>query len=101
MHVLVMGGGLMGTATAYYLAEAGHAVTLLDRQSELAAEGSHANGGMLHASHTEPWNTPDAIRQLIGWIGREDSPLLLRPGQIPNLAGWGLGFSALQPRPPP
>ncbi|WP_440996631.1 D-amino acid dehydrogenase [Arhodomonas sp. SL1] len=92
MHVLVMGGGLMGTATAYYLAEAGHAVTLLDRQSELAAEGSHANGGMLHASHTEPWNTPDAIRQLIGWIGREDSPLLLRPGQIPNLAGWGLGF---------
>ncbi|KAB7627270.1 D-amino acid dehydrogenase [Alkalilimnicola sp. S0819] len=92
MRILVMGGGLMGTATAYYLAEAGHAVTLLDRQTELAGEGSHANGGMLHAGHTAPWNTPDAIRQLLRWGGRKDSPLLLRPGQIPRLIPWGLQF---------
>ncbi|MFB4203934.1 D-amino acid dehydrogenase 1 [wastewater metagenome] len=92
MHVLVIGGGLMGVSTAYYLVEAGHRVTLVERQPELAAEGSHSNGGMLHASHTEPWNTPEAIRQFLQWIGREESPLLLRPGQIPNLIGWGLGF---------
>src|SRR5699024_1831904 len=71
---------------------AGCRVTLIERAQTLAAEGSHANGGMLHASHTAPWNTPDAIRQMIRWIGREDSPLLLRPAQIPHLIGWGLGF---------
>lgn len=92
MKVAVIGGGVIGTTTAYYLAEAGCEVTLLEREQTLAAEGSHSNGGMLHASHTEPWNTPDAISQMVRWIGREDSPLLLRPSQIPNLIGWGLGF---------
>lgn len=92
MKVVVIGGGVIGTTTAHYLAAAGCRVTLVERAQALAAEGSHANGGMLHASHTAPWNTPDAIRQMIRWIGREDSPLLLRPAQIPNLIGWGLGF---------
>ncbi|WP_435102823.1 D-amino acid dehydrogenase [Arhodomonas sp. AD133] len=92
VHVLVIGGGVIGATTAYFLTEAGHEVTLVDRQPSLAAEGSFANGGMVHASHTEPWNTPAAIRQLVRWIGREESPLLLRPSQIPNLIGWGLGF---------
>src|SRR5699024_1249847 len=92
VKVVIIGGGVIGTTTAHYLAAAGCRVTLVEREQTLAAEGSHANGGMLHASHTEPWNTPDAIRQMIRWIGREDSPLLLRPAQIPNLIGWGLGF---------
>lgn len=92
MKVLVIGGGVIGTTTAWCLCQDGHEVTVLDRANALAAEGSFANGGMLHASHTEPWNTPAAIRQLIRWIGRENSPLLLRPSQLPNLLGWGLGF---------
>ncbi len=92
MHITVIGGGLVGVTTAWYLIEDGHHVTLIDRASELAAEASHANGAMLHASHTEPWNTPRAIGQLLRWIGREDSPLLLRPGELPRMARWGLGF---------
>ena len=92
MHISVIGGGLVGVTTAWYLLEQGHSVTLIDRARELAAEASHANGAMLHASHTEPWNTPRAVGQLLRWIGREDSPLLLRPGEIPRLARWGLGF---------
>ncbi|HKJ95236.1 MAG TPA: D-amino acid dehydrogenase [Gammaproteobacteria bacterium] len=92
LRTLVIGGGVIGATTAYFLSEAGHDVTVVDRGPSLAAECSFANGGMLHASHTEPWNTPEAIGQLLRWIGREDSPLLLRPGQIPNLIGWGLGF---------
>ncbi|HET8701523.1 MAG TPA: D-amino acid dehydrogenase [Nitrococcus sp.] len=92
MKVLVIGGGVIGTTTAWCLRQDGHDVTVLDRADALAAEGSFANGGMLHASHTEPWNSPAAIRQLIRWIGRENSPLLLRPSQLPNLAGWGMGF---------
>lgn len=92
MRVIVVGGGVIGTTTAYYLQAEGHEVVLVDREEQLASEGSFANGGMLHASHTEPWNTPAAIGQLVRWIGREKSPLLLRPSQIPNLVGWGLGF---------
>lgn len=92
MHVLVIGGGLMGTTTAWYLADAGHEVTLVDRNPELAAEGSHANGGVLHAGHADPLNTPAVIGQLLRWIGREESPLLLRPTRLPLMVRWGLGF---------
>ena len=92
MHIAVIGGGLVGVTTAWYLLEDGHQVTLVDRAQALAAEASHANGAMLHASHTEPWNTPRAIGQLLRWIGREDSPLLLRPAELPRMLRWGLGF---------
>ncbi len=92
MHVVVIGGGLMGTVTAWFLIEAGHEVTLLDRNPELAAEGSYANGGILHAGHAAPWNSPSVAGQLLRWAGREESPLLLRPGRLPHMARWGLGF---------
>jgi D-amino-acid dehydrogenase len=92
VKALVIGGGVIGTATAYFLTEAGHDVTVVDRADSLAVEGSFANGGMLHASHTEPWNTPAVLGQLFRWIGREGSPLVLRPSALPSLTGWGLGF---------
>jgi D-amino-acid dehydrogenase len=92
LHVVVIGGGLMGTATAWFLVEAGHEVTLLDRSSELAAEGSFANGGILHAGHAAPWNSPAVAGQLLRWVGREESPLLLRPGRLPHMTRWGVGF---------
>lgn len=92
MHVLVIGGGLMGVTSAHYLLEAGHAVTLVERAPELAAEGSFANGGILHAGHAAPWNTPVVAGQLLRWLGREGSPLLLRPSRLPGMARWGLGF---------
>lgn len=92
MRVVVIGGGVVGTLSAWYLAGDGHAVTLLERAPTLAAEGSHANGGMLHASHGEPWNSPQALRQFGRWAGREDSPLLLRPSRLPHMLGWSLSF---------
>lgn len=92
MRTVVIGGGVVGTTLAYWLARDGHAVTLIERGAELASEGSFANGGMLHASHGAPWNSPQALRQLLGWIGREGSPLLLRPGRLPFLLRWGTAF---------
>lgn len=92
MRIVVIGGGVIGTTSAFWLARAGYRVTLLERRAELAAEGSYANGGMLHASHGEPWNSPQAIRQLLTWIGRESSPLLLRPQRLPHLLRWGALF---------
>lgn len=92
VHVIVIGGGLMGTVTAWYLLEAGFEVTLIERHDELATEGSFANGGILHAGHADPWNTPAVVGQLLRWIGREESPLLLRPSRLPGMTRWGLGF---------
>lgn len=82
----------MGVASAHYLLEAGHAVTLVERAPELAAEGSHANGGLLHAGHAAPWNSPAVAAELLRSLGREDSRLRLRPGRLPGMARWGLGF---------
>ena len=92
MRVAVIGGGVIGITTAWYLARAGHQVTVLERAPAMADETSHANGGLLHASHAEPWNSPGVFRDLLRWIGRENSPLLLRPRALPGLLRWGIGF---------
>ena len=60
MRVVVLGAGLVGVASAWYLAEAGHAVTVIDRQPEAARETSFANGGQISTSHAEPWANPAA-----------------------------------------
>jgi len=92
MHVIVIGAGVVGTTTAWYLREAGFDVEVVERAAEAAAETSHANGGLLHVSHAEPWNSPGALRQALAWIGRRDAPMLLRPSQIHRLLPWGVGF---------
>ncbi|MCC5859411.1 MAG: D-amino acid dehydrogenase [Ectothiorhodospiraceae bacterium] len=92
MRIAVIGAGVIGTTTAWYLSHKGHAVTVVDRAQEPADETSYANGGLLHASHAEPWNAPGVLRDLLRWIGREDSPLLLRPSRLPGMTGWGLRF---------
>ncbi|MDN3519149.1 D-amino acid dehydrogenase [Aquisalimonas lutea] len=92
MDVVVIGAGVLGVTTAWYLRRDGHTVTVVDRAEGAGRETSFANGALLHASHAEPWNAPGVVWQLLRWLGREDSPLLLRPGQIPRVAGWGLAF---------
>ena len=92
MKVLVIGAGVVGTTTAWYLAEAGHDVTVVDRQPGAGQETSFANGGQISVSHAEPWANPSAIRKIIGWMGKEDAPLLFRWRLDPELMRWGLQF---------
>jgi D-amino-acid dehydrogenase len=94
VKIIVIGAGLIGTSSAYYLARAGHQVTVLERGLEPASETSFANGGLLTPSLSDPWNAPGAVTKMLKWIGREDSPLLLRLKALPSLAFWGLGFLA-------
>ena len=94
MKIIVIGAGLIGTSSAYYLARAGHQVTVLERGLEPASETSFANGGLLTPSLSDPWNAPGAVTKMLKWIGREDSPLLLRLKALPSLAFWGLSFLA-------
>ena len=89
---LVIGGGLIGVSTAWYLAERGILVTLLERREGSALETSYANGGLVTPSQSDPWNGPGTFTQMLRWLGREDSPLLLRPKALPGLWRWGVRF---------
>jgi D-amino-acid dehydrogenase len=92
MRIVVLGGGIIGTASAWFLRRDGHEVTLVERQPGVALETSFANAGQISVSHCEPWATPAALRKLLQWIGREDAPLLFRPRADPQQWLWGLQF---------
>lgn len=92
MHVLIVGAGLLGLTTAYFLRVAGAEVTLVDRQSGVGRETSFANGAMLHASQANPWNEPGVLGNALRMMGREDSALLVRPRAVPRLWRWGPAF---------
>lgn len=92
MRVLVLGAGLIGVATAYYLARRGHDVAVVDRRDAPAEETSLSNGGQISVSHTDPWPSPENLRKVVGWIGRDDAPLLLRFRNDPKLWDWCARF---------
>ena len=92
MNVVVIGSGLLGVSTAWALVERGAEVTVLDRAEGPGRETSFANGAMLTPSMADPWNAPGVLWRLLRWVGREDSPMLLRPRALPSLIGWGIRF---------
>ncbi len=94
MKVIVLGAGIVGTASAWFLQKAGHDVTVIDRQPGAAQETSFANGGQISVSHAEPWANPSAPLKLLKWLGREDAPLLFR--LRPDWLQWRWGLSFLR-----
>jgi D-amino-acid dehydrogenase len=92
VHVIVLGAGLLGVTSAYFLRQHGHDVTVVDRQATPAAEGSFANGGQISVSHAEPWANPSAPLKVLKWMLKEDAPLLFRPRADPRQWLWTLAF---------
>ncbi|WP_306604946.1 D-amino acid dehydrogenase [Azonexus sp.] len=92
MKILVLGAGVVGTSSAWYLAAAGHEVTVIDRQPGAGMETSFANGGQISASHAEPWANPHVLPRLLKWLGRADAPLLWHWRADPAQWAWGLRF---------
>ncbi len=92
MKIAVLGAGVVGVTSAWYLACAGHEVTVIDRQHAAAMETSFANGGQISTSHAEPWANPGTPKQVLQWLGREDSPMLFRLRADPYQWAWGLAF---------
>jgi D-amino-acid dehydrogenase len=78
MKVIVLGAGIIGTSSAWFLNKQGHDVTVLERQPGAAQETSFANGGQISVSHAEPWSNPSAPLKILKWLGKEDAPLLYR-----------------------
>jgi len=80
MHVIVLGGGVIGTTAAYYLARDGARVTLIDRHAEVAQETSRANAGQISPGYSTPWAAPGIPLKALRWMfQRRHAPLSIRP----------------------
>src|SRR5450830_1581917 len=79
MRVVILGSGVIGVTSAYYLAKAGHQVTVLDRQPGPALETSFANAGQISPGYASPWAAPGIPLKAMKWIFQEHAPLAIRP----------------------
>ena len=89
MKVLVLGGGVIGVSTAYYLARAGHEVELVDRQEGAALETSFANAGEVSPGYSAPWAGPGVPIKAVKWMLMQHSPLVIWPMLDPAMWRWG------------
>ena len=79
MRVVVLGAGVIGVTSAYYLAKAGHQVTVIDRQPGPALETSFANAGEVSPGYASPWAAPGIPQKAIKWLFMRHAPLILHP----------------------
>lgn len=87
MRVVILGSGVVGVASAWYLAQAGHEVTVIDRQPGVALETSAANAGQISPGYAAPWAAPGVPLKAIKWMFQRHAPLAVRPdGSLFQLA---------------
>ena len=98
MRVIVLGGGVIGVTTAYYLAREGHEVEVVERQSRLAQDASSGNAGLIAPGHSFSWASPAAPRMLLESLGGAHTAIRVRPRLDPELIRWGVKFLRECPR---
>ena len=91
-QIIIIGGGLIGLATANALLDRGEKVLVLERNTETASAASFANAGMLTPSQSTPWNSPSDIANIFSGIGKKSSPMSVSIKTIPSYFFWGLRF---------
>jgi D-amino-acid dehydrogenase len=92
MNIIVLGAGVIGTTSAWFLSKAGHQVTVVERELGPGLQTSFANGGQISVSHAEPWANPSAPLKVLKWLAKEDAPLLFRLRPDIHQWLWGLAF---------
>ena len=88
MRILMLGSGVIGVTNAWYLRQAGHEVTVLDRETGPALETSFANAGQLSFGYTSPWAAPGVPLKAIKWLFEAHAPLSIRPTANPDQYRW-------------
>lgn len=92
MQVLILGSGVIGVTSAYYLAQAGHDVTVIDRRPGPALETSFGNAGEISPGYASPWASPSVPLKALKWLFMKHSPLVLRPRADPAQWRWILAM---------
>jgi len=87
---IILGGGVIGVTTAYYLAKAGHAVTVVERRPGVALETSYANAGEVSPGYAAPWAGPGIPKKAVKWLLMKHGPLKVRPTADPYMWKWML-----------
>jgi len=88
MHVIVVGAGIIGVTTAYFLRRAGHDVTVVERRSGVAQETSFANAGVMAPSYVAPWSQPGMPTKVLAYLFKAEAPIVFRPSLDPALWRW-------------
>jgi D-amino-acid dehydrogenase len=88
MKVAVLGAGVIGVTSAYYLARAGHEVVVIDRRSGPALETSFGNAGEVSPGYAAPWAAPGVPKKALAWLMMRHAPLILRPRLDPHMLAW-------------
>ena len=91
-HVVVLGGGVVGVAAAWFLSRNGCRVTIVESREGAGLGTSFANGGLITPSMADPWASPGIPWLILKWLGRENAPFLVRIGALPGLVSWGVEF---------
>jgi D-amino-acid dehydrogenase len=94
VKIIVLGSGVIGTTTAYYLAQAGHDVTVIDRQPAAGMETSYGNAGEISPGYASPWAGPGVPAKAVKWLMMQHSPLVVRPQLDPAQWRWMLQMLA-------
>lgn len=92
MKTLVLGGGVVGVTTAYFLAKAGHEVTILEEKDGLGLEASAGNAGIIAPGHSFAWASPRAPAMLLRSLRGDETAIRVRLAPDPHLYTWGLRF---------
>jgi len=92
MKTLVLGGGVVGVTTAYFLAKAGHEVTILEEKEGLGLEASAGNAGIIAPGHSFAWASPRAPAMLLRSLRGDETAIRVRLAPDPHLYTWGLRF---------
>ncbi|MEH0092360.1 D-amino acid dehydrogenase [Vibrio metschnikovii] len=88
MEIIVLGSGVIGLTSAWYLSQAGHSVTVIDRQARSAEETSFANAGQVSYGYSSPWAAPGVPQKAIKWLLEKHAPLKIKPSLDPKLLNW-------------
>ncbi len=88
MEVIVLGSGVVGLTSAWYLSQAGHSVTVVDRQPRSAEETSFANAGQISYGYSSPWAAPGIPQKAIKWLFEKHAPLKVKPSLDPQMLQW-------------